>query len=96
MPNTFHPQNSAAGPAVYEIRMQGHLDEQWTEWFGGMSVTREADGQTLLAGPVVDQAALHGLLRRIRDLGMPLISVIRVVPGRVDRDDGVDPFSEID
>ena len=96
MSHTFHPQDSAAGPAVYEIRIQGHLDAQWTEWFGGMSVTREADGLTLLVGPVVDQAALHGLLRRIRDLGMPLISVIRVAPGRLDRDEGADSFSEID
>lgn len=96
MSNPLPPKNSTPEPPVYQIRIQGHLDEQWTEWFGGMSVTLEADGQTLLAGPVVDQAALHSLLRRIRDLGMPLISVIRVVPGRVDRDEGVDPFSEID
>jgi hypothetical protein len=62
-------------PQVYEIRLKGHLGSQWTNWFGGMSVTREDSGNTLLTGPVIDQAALHGLLKKVRDLGMPLISV---------------------
>ena len=65
-------------PMVYQIRIKGHLGRQWTEWFGGMTVTRLEDGETLLTGPVADQAALHGLLKKIRDLGTPLISVIRV------------------
>jgi len=65
---------------VYQIRVKGHLGPQWTEWFGGMTITLEDNGETLLNGPVVDQAALHGLLRKIRDLGMPLISAIRVNP----------------
>jgi hypothetical protein len=64
--------------AVYQIRIQGHLGRQWTEWFGCVSITLEDNGNTLLTGPVVDQAALHGLLRKVRDLGMPLLSVNRV------------------
>ncbi len=63
---------------VYQIRLKGHLSEEWSDWFGGLSITLEEDGNTLLIGPVVDQAALHGLLRRVRDLGLPLLSVIQV------------------
>jgi len=59
----------------YEIRIEGHLDTRWQDWFEGMSVTLEADGTTLLSGPVPDQPALYGLLRKVRDLGLPLISV---------------------
>jgi hypothetical protein len=58
----------------YEIRVRGHLDQRWTGWFDGMSLSRPGDGSTVIAG-VVDQAALHGLLRRLRDLGLPLISL---------------------
>ena len=65
---------------LYEIRIEGHLHEQWADWFGGLTVTIEENGNTLLAGPVIDQAALYGLLRKVRDLGMPLISVNRVQP----------------
>jgi len=65
---------------VYQIRIEGHLGPRWTEWFGGMTITREDSGDTLLTGPVVDQAALHGLLKKVRDLGMPLISASRVKP----------------
>ncbi len=67
-------------PMVYQIRLQGHLGPKWTDWFGGMTIALEDDGDTLLTGPVVDQAALYGLLRKVRDLGMPLISAIRVKP----------------
>ena len=67
-------------PMVYQIRVKGHLGRQWTDWFEGMTITLEEGGDTLLTGPVVDQAALHGLLRKVRDLGMPLISAIRVKP----------------
>ena len=67
-------------PMVYQIRIEGHLGPRWSEWFGGMTITPEEGGETLLTGPVVDQAALHGLLRKVRDLGMPLISAIRVEP----------------
>ena len=62
-------------PASYQIRVKGHLGSEWTDWFGGLTVTLEDNGNTLLAGPVVDQAALHSLLRKVRDLGMPLVSV---------------------
>ena len=65
-------------PAFYEIRLKGHLDDRWADWFEGLTLTREDNGATLLTGPVVDQAALHGLLRKVRDLGMPLISVTRI------------------
>jgi hypothetical protein len=65
-------------PTIYQIRVKGHLGSQWTDWFGGLTVTLEDNGETLLAGPVADQAALHGLLRKVRDLGMPLVSVVSV------------------
>jgi hypothetical protein len=65
-------------PELYEIRLKGHLDDRWASWFGGLTLTREDNGETLLTGPVVDQAALHGLLRKVRDLGVPLLSVTRV------------------
>ena len=73
--------NKLDQPMVYQIRVKGHLGRQWTDWFEGMTITLEEGGDTLLTGPVVDQAALHGLLRKVRDLGMPLISAIRVKPG---------------
>ena len=64
----------------YEIRLKGHLDDRWAEWFEGLTITLEADGDTLLTGPVIDQAALHGLLKKVRDLGLPLLSVNTVEP----------------
>ncbi len=66
---------------VYQIRITGHLGREWTDWFEGLAITLEANGDTLLTGPVVDQAALHGVLKKVRDLGMPLVSVTRVGPG---------------
>jgi hypothetical protein len=63
---------------LYEIRLKGHLNDRWADRFEGLTITLEDNGDTLLTGPVVDQAALHGLLKRVRDLGLPLISVIRV------------------
>ncbi len=65
-------------PSVYELRVKGHLDSRWADKFEGMSFIHQGDGTTILHGPVVDQSALHGLLRRVRDLGLPLVSVIRV------------------
>lgn len=65
-------------PGLYEIRLKGHLDARWADRFEGLSFTHEPDGTTILSGPVVDQAALHGLLRNIRDLGLPLVSVVQV------------------
>lgn len=70
---------------IYQIRIEGRLDKQWTNWFGGLTITLEENGDTLLTGPVLDQAALFGLLRRVRDLGMQLISVNRVDTGNQDR-----------
>ena len=60
---------------LYEIRLKGHLNDRWADWFEGLTITLEENGDTLLTGPVVDQAALHGLLKKVRDLGMPLLSV---------------------
>jgi hypothetical protein len=75
-------------PRLYEIRVQGHLDSQWTDWFGVLTVRLEENGDTLLIGTLVDQSALHGLLRKVRDLGMPLISVNRIQPDQTDAPDG--------
>jgi len=65
----------------YEIRLKGHLAPRWAAWFDGLTLTRERDGTTLLSGPVVDQAELHGLLQKVRDLGLPLLSVTCIDPG---------------
>ena len=64
----------------YEIRLAGRLDAHWAAWFDGMTVRRETDGITVISGPIADQAALHGVLHRVRDLGLPLISVTRMEP----------------
>ena len=74
-------------PGNYEIRIKGHLDDKWSDWFDGLTITLEEDGDTLLTGPVVDQAALHGLLKKVRDLGMPLVSVSPVEHGQPDQSD---------
>jgi hypothetical protein len=76
--HTFPEYHDESG--LYEIRLKGHLDDRWGDWFGGLTITLEDNGDTLLTGPVVDQAALHGLLKRVRDLGMPLLSVNFVSP----------------
>jgi hypothetical protein len=76
-----------AQPLVYQIRIKGHLGRQWTDWFGSLTITLEDNDETLLTGPVVDQAALHGLLKKVRDLGMPLVSVNRGKPGQADVSD---------
>ena len=73
--------NERDQPMVYQIRIKGHLGPRWAGWFEGMNITLEDDGDTLLTGPVEDQSALHGLLRKVRDLGIPLISAIHVNPG---------------
>ena len=72
--------NKSDRPMIYQIRIEGHLGPRWSGWFEGLTITPEGDGETLLTGPVADQAALHGLLRKVRDLGMPLISAVRVEP----------------
>ena len=71
-------------PKRYEIRLKGHLDDRWADWFEGLTIARIDNDETLLAGPVVDQAALHGLLKKVRDLGATLISVRQVEPGQPD------------
>ena len=71
----------------YQITVKGHLDNRWADWFEGLTITLEDNGETLLTGPVVDQAALHGLLKKVRDLGMPLVSVNRGKPGQADVSD---------
>lgn len=65
-------------PMVYQIRLKGHLSSQWIDWFDGMTIMLEDNGETLIVGSVVDQSALHGLLKKVRDLGMPLLSVNRI------------------
>ena len=75
-------RNAPDAPARYEIRLKGHLDARWAGWFEGLTLTREDDGTTVLRGPVADQAALHGLLSKVRDLGLPLVSVIHSEPKR--------------
>ena len=80
MSNKRNPKTNPGQPIVYQIRLKGHLDPQWRDWFEGLTVTQEEDGETLLTGTVVDQAALHGLLKKVRDLGLPLLSVNPVEP----------------
>ena len=77
---TYGSTDNRGRPRIYEIRIEGHLDHRWAGWFEGLTFALEDNGDTLLTGPVVDQAALHGLLRNVRDLGMPLVSVRRVGP----------------
>jgi hypothetical protein len=78
MSNDINSEMDPSQPMVYQIRIKGHLGREWTDWFGGLTITALDNGDTLLTGPVVDQAALYGLLRKVRDVGMPLISVIEV------------------
>lgn len=80
MSNEYSPERDGDQPLVYQIRLKGHLGRQWTDWLGGLTLTLEANGETLLTGPVADQAALFGLLRKIRDLGLPLVEVMQVKP----------------
>jgi len=78
------PKLEPKQPMVYQIRVNSHLGSDWTDWFEGLTITREENGDTLLTGPVVDQAALHGLLKKVRDLGIPLVSINPVEPGMTD------------
>ena len=78
MSNSPDPTIDSAHPVIYQIRIEGQLGSQWTDWFGGLTITLGEDGDTLLTGPVVDQAALYGLLKKVRDLGLPLLAVNRV------------------
>jgi hypothetical protein len=84
MSNELNPKPTQNQPVVYQIRIKGQLDSQWTDWFEGLTITLEEDGNTLITGPVIDQAALHGLLKKVRDLGMPLVSVGPIEPRQAD------------
>jgi len=78
MPNEPNCITGPDQPVVYQLRLRGQLGSQWSDWFGGLTITAEENGDTLCTGRVADQAALHGLLRKVRDLGLPLISVMPV------------------
>lgn len=80
MTNNLAAQPDSCRPTVYQIRVETHLGTQWADWFEGLTITLEANGETLLTGPLVDQAVLHSLLRKVRDLGLSLVSVVRVEP----------------
>ena len=88
MSETYAATDDDAESGVYEIRFKGHLPDRWAAGFADLILTREEDGVTLFTGPVVDQAALHGLLRKLRDFGMPLISVNRIAPRRAPESEG--------
>jgi len=85
--NELEPETDPGQPTIYQIRVQSHLGPEWRDWFEELTIALEDNGDTLLTGPVIDQAALHGLLKKVRDLGMPLLSVIRVEPGQADPPD---------
>ena len=87
MPGTFNSEIDPGQPLVYQIRIKGHLGDQWTDWFEGLTITLEDNGETLLTGPVVDQAALHGVLKKVRDVAMPLVSVMRMKPDPAEASD---------
>ena len=84
MSNTFNSESDPGQPMIYEIRIKGHLGGEWTDWFGSLTITALDNGETQLTGPVVDQSALFSLLRKVRDLGMPLLSVGCVTPGQAE------------
>ena len=84
MSNEHYPRHHAGRTTIYQIRIKGHLGSRWMEWFDGLTITLEENGDTLLTGQVIDQAALHGILKKIRDLGMPLLSVNVVDPNQPD------------
>jgi hypothetical protein len=83
MSNDINSESDPGQPLVYQIRIKGHLGRHWADWFGGLTLTALDNGQTLLTGPVVDQAALYGVLRKVRDVGLPLLSVVCVKPDQV-------------
>lgn len=87
MMTTFASTDDHHEPGHYEIRIRGHLDDRWTDWFEGLTITLNDNGETLLTGPIVDQAALHGLTKKVRDLGMPLLSVNRIASNQPDSSD---------
>ena len=89
MANEPRAEPDTPQPTIYQIRIRGHLGQPWMDWFEGLTILLEEDGNTLLTGPIVDQAALHGLLKKVRDLGLPLLSINSVAPSAES-----DPFNE--
>lgn len=87
MPKEFNADSDPDRRDVYQIRIKGHLGSHWSDWFEGMDFNEEEDGELIMSGHVVDQTALHGLLKKVRDLGLPLISIARIEPGRSDTSD---------
>ncbi len=87
MSNELNSKSDPGQPMVYQIRIKGHLGHEWSDWFEGLAITLQDNGETLLTGPVVDQAALYGLLRKVRDVGMPLLSVVCMKPGQANASD---------
>jgi hypothetical protein len=83
MADELTPKTDPAEPLTYQVRIKGHLDADWADWLGGLTLTLD-EGDTLLTGPALDQAALHGLLKKVRNLGITLISVSSVEPGLAD------------
>jgi hypothetical protein len=91
MIDELHPKADPGATTVYQIRVKGHLGPQWTDWFEGLAITLEDNGETVLTGPVADQAALHGLLRKVRDLGLPLRAVQCIEPDQTAAPDKTPP-----
>lgn len=89
MKNDSTPPSNKHHPKIYQLKVFGHLSSQWTDWFEGLIITLEEDGHTLLTGPIVDDAFLHGILKRVRDLGMPLISVNQVESNSEAREENI-------
>jgi hypothetical protein len=82
MSNELNATTDPCEPIAYQIRLKGQLGSEWADWFGGLTITPEDNGTTLLTGPAIDQAMLHGLLKKVRDLGLPLISINPLEPDR--------------
>ena len=91
MSNKRNSKTDSSQSLIYQIRVEGHLGQQWMGWFDGLTITLDEDGDTLLTGLVVDQAALQGLLKKVRDLGMPLVSVIQIQFNRSDQGEKMNP-----
>lgn len=89
MSNNLNPTTDPDQPTCYQIRIKGHLGPQWTDWFEGMAITPEDNGDTLVTGPVIDQAALHAVLKRVRDLNLPLLSIMVIRSRREDTPDAL-------
>ena len=92
MSGTFNTEIDPGQPVIYQIRLKGHLGRHWTDWFDGFTITALDNGETLLTGPVTDQAALHGLLKKVRDVGMPLLSVVGIKPDQADASETSPPL----